>query len=47
MASTALFYEPILKYLENHYTVLAEADEHSKNDKGDLLRLKDCCDDIE
>ena len=48
MASTALLcYEPILKYLENYYIVLVEVDGHSKNVKGDLLSLKDCCDAIE
>ncbi|MCH5194841.1 MAG: alpha/beta hydrolase [Oscillospiraceae bacterium] len=48
MASTALLcYEPILKYFENYYVVLAEVDGHSDNIKGDLISLKDCCDDIE
>lgn len=48
MASTALLcYEPILKYFENYYVVLAEVDGHSDNIKGDLINLKDCCDDIE
>ena len=48
MASTALLcYEPILKYLENYYIVLVEVDGHSENVKGNLLSLKDCCDDIE
>ena len=48
MASTALLcYEPILKYLKNYYVVLVEVDGHSKNVKGDLLSLKDCCDNIE
>lgn len=48
MASTALLcFEPILKYFEDYYVVLAEVDGHSDNIKGDLISLKDCCDDIE
>ena len=48
MASTALLcYKPILKYFENYYVVLVEVDGHSSNTKGDLINLKDSCDDIE
>ena len=48
MASTALLcYESILKYFVDYYVVLVEVDGHSKNVQGDLLSLKDCCDDIE
>lgn len=48
MASTALLcYEPILKYLDNYYVVLAEIDGHSNNINGDLEDLSKSCDDIE
>ena len=48
MASTALLcYHPILKYFENYYVVLVEVDGHSSNTKGDLINLKNCCDEIE